>query len=103
MSVYIIVEGYNLDYEKIMAYVGAVRGLMADSGSLLQKFGGRVLVRSVKGSYEMLEGEDGPDLYQVLEFPTVDQAKGFWLGEEYQEVKKLRDGAGDFRIALIES
>jgi len=103
MAAYIVVEGRNLNRETIMAYVTAVRGLIAESGSLLQEHNGRLLFRGTPQNYELLEGADGADLYQVLEFPTLDDAKGFWLGDEYQAVKKLREGAGDFRIVLVDS
>lgn len=103
MAAYIVVEGRNLNRETIMAYVTAVRGLIAESGSLLQEHNGRLLFRGTPQNYELLEGADGADLYQVLEFPTIEDAKGFWLGEDYQAVKKLREGAGDFRIVLIDS
>ena len=47
--------------------------------------------------------EVGNDLrWQVSKWPNVDKAKEFWDSDEYKEVKKLREGAGEFRIMLLE-
>jgi uncharacterized protein (DUF1330 family) len=51
--------------------------------------------------FEMLEGKDVPVWGVVLiEFESMDQAKGWYFGDEYQETKKLREGAQD-NIALF--
>lgn len=51
--------------------------------------------------FEMLEGTDVPVWGVVLiEFESMEQAKGWYFGPEYQEVKKLREGAQD-NIALF--
>jgi uncharacterized protein (DUF1330 family) len=51
--------------------------------------------------FEMLEGTDVPVWGVVLiEFPSMQDAKDWYFGDEYQEVKKLRAGAQD-NIALF--
>jgi len=50
---------------------------------------------------EMLEGKDVPVRGVVLiEFESMDQAEGWYYGDEYQDTKKLREGAQD-NIALF--
>ena len=51
--------------------------------------------------FEMLEGEDQPVWGVVLlEFDSMQQAKDWYFGPAYQEVRKLRAGAQD-NIALF--
>ena len=51
--------------------------------------------------FEMLEGKDVPVWGVVLiEFPSMQEARDWYFGPVYQEVKKLREGAQD-NIALF--
>ena len=60
---------------------------------------GKALVANTP--FEMLEGSDVPVWGMVLlEFGSMQRAKDRYFGAEYQEVKKLREGAQD-NIALF--
>jgi uncharacterized protein (DUF1330 family) len=38
----------------------------------------------------------------LLEFPDLEAAKRFYESPEYQEAKRLREGAADFNIVAVE-
>jgi len=38
----------------------------------------------------------------VIEFPSMDDAKRFHRSEEYQAVKRLREGAGEVQLYAID-
>lgn len=63
------------------------------------QFGTRPLV--VYGRSEGLEGAN-PDGVVVLEFPTYEQAKGWYESPEYQEAMQYRLKAADWRVVIVE-
>ena len=63
-------------------------------------YGGRFLVRG--GQVETLEGEWAPERIVVLEFPSVAQAKAWWMSAEYAPAKALRQKSATTRMILIE-
>ncbi|CAG0942310.1 hypothetical protein GPROT2_01650 [Gammaproteobacteria bacterium] len=69
---------------------------------LVEKFGGRYVIRGSGGRF--LEGGwcDNPSAL-VSEWPSKAAALAFWNSPEYAEAKKLREGAGDFQVLLIEA
>ena len=53
--------------------------------------------------FEILEGAGGGVLGVVLfEFPSMDEARRWYTSPAYQEVKKLREGAANFDLILVE-
>ncbi|MBL43070.1 MAG: hypothetical protein CMM49_10480 [Rhodospirillaceae bacterium] len=38
----------------------------------------------------------------MAEYPSVDNIKNIWDSKEYQEIKELREGAGNEYIFIIE-
>lgn len=65
----------------------------------LEKFEGKPIVRG--GRCEIIEGK-GTSRNVVLEFPSYDHALGYAKSSEYQEAKKLRQGAGTIDITVVE-
>lgn len=65
-----------------------------------QKHGGKFLVRG--GAATDLEGSRPYPRLVVIEFPTVDQAKGWYASPEYQQAKKAREGAGVGVFTVVE-
>lgn len=68
---------------------------------LAQEYGATYLLRGRQA--RVLEGhgyEDGGAV--VMEWPDVETAMAFWNSPEYAEVKKLRDGAADVSVTLVE-
>ena len=67
---------------------------------VIDRFGGRFIVRG--GELEMLEGEEETVRLAVIEFPSTHDAKRFYRSEEYQAVKRLREGAGEVQLYAID-
>jgi len=72
------------------------------SAEIVKKMGGEYLVRGhakeVKEG-EMLKGK----VVLITTFPTMEQIQAFWDSEEYNAIKHMRDGTGDYEIAIYES
>lgn len=66
----------------------------------IEAYGGRYVVRG--GSLEVLEGSWTPSTLVVLEFPSMEQARGWYESEEYRPLKELRVGAGDVDGVVVE-
>ena len=93
MAAYLIVETDIHDPEQYEHYKAASPGVVAAGG-------GRFLVRG--GELAVLEGDWQPKRLVVLEFESLEAAKRFYESEQYQEAKRLRDGAADLRMVAVE-
>ena len=69
------------------------------SGTAVQKFGARVLVRG--GRYEALEGEARPRNV-VIEFDSYEQASAYYHSPEYQAAREHRVGVSQGEFLLDE-
>lgn len=67
---------------------------------IISQFGGRFIVRG--GETETLEGPEETLRLVVIEFPSLDKARDFFRSDEYQAVKKLREGAGDAQFVAVD-
>lgn len=63
-------------------------------------YGGRYLVRG--GTSETLEGQWQPSRFVILEFPTLMQARAWWMSPEYGPAKALRQSCADTEMVLVE-
>jgi len=69
--------------------------------SLIARHGGRYVVRG--GKMETLEGQAPlPTSFVVLEFPTMDDARGFYRDPEYAPFIELRQTGADLEMVLVE-
>jgi len=93
MAAYLIVEAVITDREQFAAYARAVPEVVA-------RFGGEYL--ALGGAQEALEGDWGAVRLVVHRWPDMASARRFWNSPEYAEVRKSREGAGEFRVMLIE-
>jgi uncharacterized protein (DUF1330 family) len=93
MPAYLIVETDIHDPEQYEHYKAA-------SPSAVAAGGGRFLVRG--GELAVLEGDWQPKRLVLLEFESLEAAKRFYESEQYQEAKRLRDGAADLRMVAVE-
>jgi uncharacterized protein (DUF1330 family) len=93
MPAYLIVETDIHDAEQYEQYKAASPGAVAAGG-------GRFVVRG--GELAVLEGDWHPTRLVVLEFPDLETAKRFYDSPEYQEAKKLRDGAATLKMVAVE-
>jgi uncharacterized protein (DUF1330 family) len=62
--------------------------------------GGRFIARG--GELVVLEGDWRPKRLVLLEFSDLEAAKRFYASPEYQEAKRLRDGAAGFNMVAVE-
>jgi len=67
---------------------------------VIARHGGRYLVRG--GALEVLEGDWPAPRLIILEFESVEAARGFFLSAEYQEILPLRTAASEGCVALVE-
>jgi uncharacterized protein (DUF1330 family) len=80
--------------------VDTYRKYTARTPELIQKYGGRFLVRG--GVVEAIEGAPFKDRLVVLEFPSKDAAHRFYRSPEYQEIIGLRHKSSESRFLLAE-
>ncbi len=94
MTAYLIITAVIHDRERFVTGYGPA------AAELVQRFGGRYLVRAPGA--ELLEGA-GPVGASVVisEWPDAATAKAFWTSPDYVEVRKLRDGIADVTVLLI--
>ena len=96
MAAYMIIFVTITDREKFIS------GYAPAATELVDKFGGRYLVRAP--GVEILEGDLDPGSSVVIsEWPDKATALEFWNSDEYQAVKKLREGIAEARVAIIEA
>jgi len=89
----VIVETDIHDPEQYERYREASPGAVAAAG-------GRFLVRG--GEMAVLEGDWKPKRLVVLEFEDLDAAKRFYESSEYQEAKRLREGAANLNMVAVQ-
>jgi len=73
----------------------------SQNGPLLEKYGGRILVRGPAA--EVLEGEaPEADAILLVEFPSIQQAQAWYQDPEYQPLIELRQTGADVDFVLVE-
>ena len=93
-AAYLIVEMNVSDPEQYKQY-------MAAAPAAVKAAGGEYLVRG--GRHETLEGDWQPHRVAMLRFPSYEQAKAFYDGEVYRQVRARRAGATEyFNMVLVE-
>jgi uncharacterized protein (DUF1330 family) len=93
MSAYMIVD---LD----VADVSALQEYRRHALPILQKYGGRTLVRL--GDAEVLEGNWTPHRLIVLEFQTMDALKRWWNSEDYRPLVPLRQRVSKAHVIAVD-
>jgi uncharacterized protein (DUF1330 family) len=66
----------------------------------LQPFEGRFMVRG--GATETLEGDWKPGRIVILEFPSMEKARGWWSSAGYAPAKAIRQSASKTRMIVVE-
>ena len=93
---------YMIITAKIADRDAFIQGYGNAAGALVDKFGGKYLLRGPGA--DLLEGEFGSGASVVIsEWPDKEAARRFWDSPEYAEVKKLREGIADVQVLLIEA
>jgi uncharacterized protein (DUF1330 family) len=93
MPAYVIVETDIQDFEQYDRYRAASPGAVHAGG-------GRFVVRG--GELAVLEGDWDPSRLVVLEFRDLEAAKRWYDSREYQEAKRLREGAANLRMVAVQ-
>ena len=92
---YLVVDAKSTDPQAMQRYRDLAQVAVAN-------FGGRYLVRGAP--YEVLEGSDWrPQRLVVVEFPSMEKAKGFYESPEYRAAREARAGVSDFDMLLVEA
>jgi uncharacterized protein (DUF1330 family) len=93
LSAYVLAVIDVKDVEKYKNYA-------AGAPATVEAFGGRYLARN--GNKHPLEGNVFGNRVVILEFPSVEAATRWYHSEEYQGVKRKREGAAMGDIFVIE-
>ena len=79
-----------VEYKK---YTDLVPGIIA-------KFGGKVMARG--GRHQIMEGPDKFHRFVVIEFPSLEKAKGWWNSQNYAGAKAIRQSCAKSNFILVE-
>jgi uncharacterized protein (DUF1330 family) len=93
MPAYVIVETDIHDAEQYERYRAA-------SPDAVHSGGGRFVARG--GELAVLEGDWSPSRLVILEFPELDAAKRWYDSPEYEEARRLREGAASLRMVAVQ-
>ncbi len=93
MGAFMIIQADITDPERFMAYAKR-------APALIEQYGGRY--RVMRGQSVQLEGTEDQRKIVVSEWPSMDAAQRFWNSSEYEELKRLREGAADVQVYLVE-
>ena len=70
------------------------------SPGIISQFGGRFLARA--GRTVTLEGAPARSRVVIVEYPSFERAQSFFSSTEYQQAKKLREGAANAQFIVVE-
>lgn len=93
MAAYVILRITVYDSEKLKAYQKV-------APSIIEQYGGKLLARG--GEVISLEGPADNRRTVIIEFPTLEVAKSFYLSPEYTEAIKLRKDVAEFEVIAVE-
>lgn len=93
MPAYVIANVDVHDPEAYQEYAAGVPETIA-------RHGGRYLARG--GAVEALEGDWEAHRLVILEFGSVEQAKGWYASDDYQAVAAIRHRTASTRIIVVE-
>ena len=93
MVAYVIVDAEILDPVKYEEYKKLTPQAIA-------KHGGRFLARG--GQSVILEGDWRPNRVVVMEFPSLEAARGFYTSVEYTAARRARAGAAKMNMIAVE-
>jgi uncharacterized protein (DUF1330 family) len=94
MTAHLIVTAHITDRAAFMA------GYAPAAGALVERFGGRYVIRAPGATQVEGEGWDGASVV-VSEWPDRAAAEAFWNSPEYAEAKALREGIAEVSVLLI--
>ena len=94
MPAYMVVHAVITDPEQFSRYAQA-------AAELMNQFGGEYVVRGTPA--ETLEGEWPHELSTVIsKWPSVGAAEFFWHSPEYEQIRRMREGAAEIDVVIFE-
>lgn len=93
MSAYMVIEARITDFERFRAYAIANPPIVA-------RYGGRYL--AMRSETQALEGDFSGWRLVLSAWPDMDAARRYWHSPEYAAIRPLREGAGEFRVILVQ-
>ena len=93
MAAYVIVRVEVTDRQRYKKYIEA-------TPATITKFGGRFIARG--GETLSLEGPQETRRVVILEFPSLERAKQWYYSDDYQAAKKIRAGAAEGEMLVID-
>lgn len=77
-----------------------LKAYMKGGPAIIAQYGGEYMVR---GEPLHLEGEQQWKALIISKWKDRDAALAFWNSPEYTELRKLREGTGDYNISLVDA
>lgn len=93
MAAYLIVRVRVDDAQAYQEY-------MKHTPRIIHAHGGKMVVRG--GAVETLEGTEETRRLVIIEFPSMEAAKGFYFSNDYQKAKAIREGGGEGQFVVVE-
>ena len=93
MKGYVVIDTEIIDLDAYSEFVEKVPAAVAAHG-------GRFIVRS--SDVEAIQGEWAPKRFVIMEFDSLDAAKGFVNSSEYGALDDVRRRASKSRIVVVE-
>jgi uncharacterized protein (DUF1330 family) len=93
MAGYVIVQAKILNMERFKRY-------LSESPATISKYGGKYLARA--GETVQFEGDEDNRRWVIIEFPSLEKAKEWYHSEDYQKIKKYREGAATGTLIAVE-
>ena len=93
MAAYLLARVEVTDWERYKEYTKKTPGAIA-------KYGGKFIIRA--GDMVTLEGPEETRRVVLIEFPSLEKVKESYYSQEYQEAKKLREGAAIGQFLAID-
>jgi len=98
MNGYVIADVTVTDSEMYADYV-------SKAGSILKKYGGKVIIWATKGkgeSFDIMEGDWNPNILAVIKFKSVKQAKKWYNSPEYADIIDIRFKSASAKLNIFE-
>jgi uncharacterized protein (DUF1330 family) len=93
VAAYVVVDVERTDLERAARYSEM-------SGPSVERHGGKFLARG--GAISVLEGDWQPDRLVVIEFESTEAAREWYDSTDYQAACAVRDGAGTWRMVVVD-
>lgn len=92
MTAYVLGEAEIIDLAKMKAYGPVIMAAVA-------KFGGTFIARGVQP--DVFEGSSAHKMF-IIEFKDAETARAWFNSPDYAEAKKLREGASNLRLLMVD-